>query len=160
MSIIQIKLKRHMPHKRSYMFDAVTPALVCDALSFLITTPLYKKRDSLYFNKYNNNYDVEMPFILDKLDSDDATEGINLSEANSVLLIDENAETANNIRIFASVQRKFPAPWHIIDDIDELYLPRRFAGYKVDTPKSITYSDIVKSEFRRKDRRSCILYCS
>lgn len=72
-----------------------------------------------------------------------------------VLVIDRNKEICNTVKTIAPGQGKFPEPWHLIDNIDELCFPTIFGGYPFNTENKLTYSKRVKSECRRSDRRSC-----
>ncbi|GLV47536.1 hypothetical protein CBL_21329, partial [Carabus blaptoides fortunei] len=63
-----------------------------------------------------------------------------------------NEDTADKIKIIAPGQEKFPVPWHMIGDIDELCFPRIFGGYKLNIQNNISYNDRAKSECRRRDR--------
>ena len=61
MTIVQIKLKRHIKHQTDYMFETIKPSKICKALEFLIHTPLYVRHDikvnNNFFNNYEKNYD-------------------------------------------------------------------------------------------------------
>lgn len=58
MSTVQLKLKRKREYKQDYMFETIRPARVCEALKYLIDTPLYKENkisiDKNYLEKYEN----------------------------------------------------------------------------------------------------------
>ena len=184
MATIQIKLKRHMEHATSYMNEVIFPANICEALKYLQETPLYKKHDIQidpnFFEKYENNYNSKIDFIIDPSDitdykiensqtdkfhkedtenlSDEMTDDEGNTSDNEVLLIDRNKEIAMETCIIAPGQNKLPVPWHTTADIDELSFPKLFAGFAFDlnVHKKLSYSDRVKSEARRSDRRSCI----
>ncbi|XP_055856560.1 uncharacterized protein LOC129919626 isoform X2 [Episyrphus balteatus] len=73
MKTIQLKLRRHLDHATNYMFETIRPAVVCDALKYLMTTPLYIKNniqiDKAYFNQYDKEYDELVEFIVDSNDA-------------------------------------------------------------------------------------------
>ncbi|XP_050499980.1 uncharacterized protein LOC126880256 [Diabrotica virgifera virgifera] len=170
---VQVKLKRHVDHKTDYMFETIRPAAICDALKYLIKTPLYIKHDikvdEKYFEQYENDYSKTIDFVIhrdvhedEKNDSasedddhSDIENDILDTEINDeVLLIDENIVQNDNIKIIAPGQGKVPMPWHLVQDIDELCFPKIFGGFPFNG-NNISYSDRIKSEIRRKDRRSC-----
>ncbi|XP_055845331.1 uncharacterized protein LOC129911529 [Episyrphus balteatus] len=97
MKTIQLKLKRHLDHSSNYMFETIRPAVVCDALQYLKTTPLYQKNniqiDVAYLEQYDKAYDELVEFIVDSNDAqnpkgttdgfsqdDNVVEDINLNE--------------------------------------------------------------------------------
>lgn len=57
-----------MKHKTDYMYETIIPGLVCEALNYLIHTPLYKKygvtASSTYLKRYEN-FENEINFIVD-----------------------------------------------------------------------------------------------
>ena len=81
----------------------------------------------------------------------------NISD-DEVLIVDRNKEIADHNKqvSIAPGQEKHPAPWLIIENIDELCFPKIFGGYPFELKgTNISYSERAKSEIRRKDRRSC-----
>ena len=70
MSIVQIKLKRHIEHQTDYMFETIKPSKICKALEFLIHTPLYVRHDikvnNNFFSNYEKNSDDNINFIIDE----------------------------------------------------------------------------------------------
>jgi hypothetical protein len=178
MATIQIKLKRHVLHSTDYMFETIRPAVVCEALNFLVNTPLYKKYNITineeFFSKYEKEVGKEIEFIVEVNDisepeqikeihqnliNDYAEEDIDNAEIEEeVLVIDQNKQINNCIKIIAPGQGKQPVPWHAIPDLEELCFPTIFAGNGVEFKNNvkISYTDRVKSESRRLDRRSCV----
>ncbi|CAH0384546.1 unnamed protein product [Bemisia tabaci] len=72
-----------------------------------------------------------------------------------VLLMNRDAELNDRIRIMAPGQGKAPVPWHLQPDLEELSFPSLFCGQPYTPIGKIYYSERVKSELRRCDRRSC-----
>uniref|UniRef100_A0ABD2WCW2 DUF6570 domain-containing protein n=1 Tax=Trichogramma kaykai TaxID=54128 RepID=A0ABD2WCW2_9HYME len=179
LSIIQIKLKRHIDHKSDYMFETIKPSKICEALKYLQNTPLYKdneiKINEEFFTNYENNNN-DLDFIIDEADIDQIernSQDNNLQILNKlksheniplepyelndeVLVIDNNKRTEQRIEpiIIAPGQDKSPLPWHKIKNLAELCFPRIFGGYPMDKLNKLTYGERVLSEVRRKDRRS------
>lgn len=81
MCLIQLALKRNLKYKTSYKCETISPARVCDALKYLIQTPLYVendiKIDEEYFNRYDQNYDEMINFIIDEGDIKIVEENMN-----------------------------------------------------------------------------------
>lgn len=182
MHTVQIKLKRHMDHKTDYMFETIRPAVICDALSYLKDTPLYKKNnitvEADFFNRYDKNYQHKIDFVVDnddidtnelessKIDIDNhssSSDNENSSDEeieehtsgnDEVLIVNRNEAVTDSIKIIAPGQGKQPVPWHMLPDIDELCFPSIYCGHPFNT-NNISYTERIKSEIRRKDRRSC-----
>ena len=172
MSVIQIKLKRHIEHKSDYMYETIKPSNVYRALEYLLNTPLYKQNNITvnknFLKSFDHNVDT-VNFIVNKENEDDNS--INDEHANNnntydsdddsfdkndeVLIIDRNQEIVNDVKVIAPGQDKEPLPWHKTENIDELCFPRIFGGYMIDIEKKLTYSERTLSEIRRRDRRSC-----
>lgn len=73
-----------------------------------------------------------------------------------MLLLDMNEEIAKNtVLTIAPGQDKKPVPWLIYPDIHELTFPKIYAGRKFNT-NNVSYTNRVKSELRRADRRACV----
>jgi hypothetical protein len=70
MSIVQIKLKRHIDHSTSYMHETIRPAAVCEALKYLKDTPLYLANNVQFDENWLNGFDNcdEVNFIADASD--------------------------------------------------------------------------------------------
>lgn len=72
-----------------------------------------------------------------------------------VLLLDLNEEIAKNtILSIAPGENKKPVPWLVYPHIHELSFPKINGGHKFNNNK-VSYTNRVKSELRRADRRSC-----
>lgn len=72
-----------------------------------------------------------------------------------VLLLDLNEEIAKNTKLsIAPGENKKPVPWLICPDIHELSFPKIYCGERFNLNK-VSYTNRVKSELRRADRRSC-----
>ena len=69
MTTIHIQLKRKLEHKSNYVFETIRPAKVCEALQYLISTPLYRKyeisTDDKYFHLYENITNEEVNVIVE-----------------------------------------------------------------------------------------------
>uniref|UniRef100_A0ABD2W3B8 RNA-directed DNA polymerase n=1 Tax=Trichogramma kaykai TaxID=54128 RepID=A0ABD2W3B8_9HYME len=181
LSVVQIKLKRHIEHQMNYIYETIKPSNVCKALTFLKDAPLYKENkieiNTDFFTHYEENNE-NMNFIVDEQDLQKTpnnseeniikqineftrhdNEVIDTYELNDeVLLIDNNEfsnDTQNSI-VIAPGQNKQPVRWHKLKNYDELCFPKIFGGYPVDKHNILTYSERVLFEIRRKDRRSCI----
>lgn len=136
MQTIQLKLKRHVEHSTDYMYETIRPAVVCDALMFLKTKPLYKNIEisESFLKKYDKQYDAKIDFIVDESDvqehetnaksepsanvEDDLNDidleaifNIDFDTNDECMLIDRNKEVSNNIQIIAPGQGKLPVPW-------------------------------------------------
>lgn len=74
-----------------------------------------------------------------------------------ILVMDRNVEFEGHIKITTPGQGKKPVSWHLIADLDELTFPKIFVGHALKIPPEvkITYSDRVKSECWRRNRRAC-----
>ncbi|KAL7307813.1 hypothetical protein TKK_0000133 [Trichogramma kaykai] len=181
LSVVQIKLKRHVEHQSNYMYETIKPSNVCKALKFLKDTPLYKENNieisTDFFTHYEEN-NVNMNFIVEEQDlqksqnttGENIVKKINEFKRNEnelvdtyelndeVLLIDNNEFSSNthNSIVIAPGQNKQPLPWHKLKNYDELCFPKIFGGYHFDKQNILTYSERVLSEIRRKDRRSCV----
>ncbi|GBM80454.1 ATP-dependent DNA helicase PIF1 [Araneus ventricosus] len=185
LATIQIKLKRHVMHKSNYLFETVRPVAVCDALDYLVQTPLYREHnitiDKSYFKRYadqdikntvdfivdekDREYSEETSHLLDNVFIKDfLPENVNFDEDSDgemevdeeVMLIDRNKETVENVQVIAPGQGKLPVPWHAVTDIDELCFPKIYCGHKFKTPPKFSYADRVKFETRHRDRRACV----
>ncbi|KAL7304454.1 hypothetical protein TKK_0003249 [Trichogramma kaykai] len=181
LSVVQIKLKRHIEHQSNYMFETIKPSNICKALKFLKDTPFYKENNiqinNTFFENYENN-DKNINFIVDEQDLENSkknndenlpgkinelknneNELLDTYELNDEVLLVDNNELSNktqNSIVIAPGQDKQPLPWHKLQNYDELCFPRIFGGYHFDKQNTLTYSERVLSEIRRKDRRSCI----
>ena len=66
MATVEVKLKRHMDHKSDYKFEIIRPAIVCEALMYLVTTPLYLQHkisvSTLFVQKYFGHFTEEIDF--------------------------------------------------------------------------------------------------
>ena len=152
MATIQVKLKRHILHS-SDMFETIRPAVICDALKYLMETPLYKKykieTDPSFFKRYEGKYKEKINFIVDEADAEDeeiseneaplmtsdSVEDIdNLEIDEEVVVMDRNYQLSDNIIITAPGQGKKPIAWHLIEDLDELTFPTIFGGYSFNIP--------------------------
>ncbi|OXU17425.1 hypothetical protein TSAR_004865 [Trichomalopsis sarcophagae] len=82
MSIIQIKLKRHIDHQTDYMYETIKPSKICEALEYLVKTPLYQKHnikvdDEFFFNfernnqtdKPNNDHNCKLDYVINESSS-------------------------------------------------------------------------------------------
>ena len=167
MATIQIKLKRHMEHASDYMMETIRPAVVCDALKFLLNTPLYKKYsisvDNEFFTKYDEQYSEKLDFVTDEKEVKNekaTTENQNIIDENEfdidevILLEPKKQSNDESIAVLAPGQGKRPVPWHLVSDLDELSFPKIFCGTAFSS--DVSYTDRIKSEIRRQDRRSCI----
>ncbi|XP_026475405.1 uncharacterized protein LOC113380264 [Ctenocephalides felis] len=100
MKTIQVKLKRHLDHKSDYMFESVRPKFICNAIRYLINTPLYKKYeitfDEKYFDNCENLMSEKLDFIVDK--SDAINDTVSLSNEDN---IKENCNLVPNINVNA-----------------------------------------------------------
>lgn len=69
MSTIRLQLKRSLEYKTSYMMKSIQPSKICDALSYLVNSPLYRKYDATVIpnidNRYGPNYTDHINFIVD-----------------------------------------------------------------------------------------------
>lgn len=93
--------------------------------------------------KLKNERQIEKFFFLNDDDDD-------------VLLVDLNEEIAKNTAIsIAPGENKKPVPWLNYPDIHELTFPKIYGGQKFNLNK-VSYTNRVKSELRRADRRSCV----
>ncbi|KAL7296884.1 hypothetical protein TKK_0010274 [Trichogramma kaykai] len=181
LSVVQIKLKRHVEHQSNYMYETIKPSNVCKALKFVKDTPLYKENNieisTDFFTHYEENNE-NMNFIVEEQDlqksqnttGENIVKKINEFKRNEnelvdtyelndeVLLIDNNEFSSNthNSIVIAPGQNKQPLPWHKLKNYDELCFPKIFGGYHFDKQNILTYSERVLSEIRRKDRRSCV----
>ena len=72
LSVVQIKLKRHVDHLSDYMFETVSPSRIMNALDYLENQQIYKdhgiKINRNAFSKYTDN--TEMNVIVDEADRD------------------------------------------------------------------------------------------
>ena len=72
MSVIQIKLKRHIDHQTDYMYETIKPSKVYEALKYLLSTPLYQKHDikvdDSFFIGFEQNNTQDINFIVDNKD--------------------------------------------------------------------------------------------
>lgn len=177
---IQIKLKRHLDHKSDYMHEVIRPAILCKALKSLLTTPLYTEYgvtiDPLFFEAYEHNENIEIDFIVEDCDRttnitekdhspssicDDNNDNLYddcLENDDEVMLVDRNYEGARQgeLAIIAPGQGKTPVSWHEVKYIDEISFPGLYGGFAIDPDRKLSYAQRVKSEVRRRDRRSCI----
>ncbi|XP_026481429.1 uncharacterized protein LOC113388245 [Ctenocephalides felis] len=100
MKTIQVKLKRHLDHKSDYMFESVRPKFICNAIKYLINTPLYKKYEITFNEKYFDNCEnlmnEEVNFIVDK--SDAVNDAVSFSNQEN---INENCNLVPNINVDA-----------------------------------------------------------
>ncbi|XP_031637004.1 uncharacterized protein LOC116349612 [Contarinia nasturtii] len=142
MQTIQLKLKRRLEHTSNYMFETISPKSIYEALVFLVQQELYKKHnitvDEKIMEEYANSTQ-SMDFIID---SDD-----------------ENAleEAAATVAAFATTKTSNSKTNDDADNSDsmcELTFPKIYAGGTFNT-NSVSYTNRVKSELRRADRRSC-----
>lgn len=79
-------------------------------------------------------------------------------ENDQVLIMNRNQELISDescTKIIAPGQGLHPIPWHKFPDLDELCFPSIFVGQPIEAHPKLTYSERIKSEARRKDRRSC-----
>uniref|UniRef100_A0ABD2WYZ8 ATP-dependent DNA helicase n=1 Tax=Trichogramma kaykai TaxID=54128 RepID=A0ABD2WYZ8_9HYME len=71
LSVVQIKLKRHVEHQSNYMYETIKPSNVCKALKFVKDTPLYKENNieisTDFFTHYEENNE-NMNFIVEEQD--------------------------------------------------------------------------------------------
>lgn len=76
MHAIQVTLKRSLLHKSAYQAETISPANICDALTYLLETPLFKKHniqiDQEFFNRYEHNHDETLEFIVEDEDYETA----------------------------------------------------------------------------------------
>lgn len=157
---IQLQLKRNLMHKSYYMHETIRPAAVCDSLKHLKETPLYRKNDIQIDTRYLERYEGQN-FIVenDEAEANSKETNVNnelLSEhdesdeevGEEVLLYDRNNICSDNVQIIAPGQNEKPVTWHMMENYDELCFPKIFAGHAFNLPKSLTYSDRVKSECR------------
>ena len=72
MTTIQVRLKPHIVHKTDYMFERIKPAVVCEALKYLIKTTLYLKQrvqiSEEYLSMYEGDFEEEVDLITEKND--------------------------------------------------------------------------------------------
>ncbi|KAL7291629.1 hypothetical protein TKK_0014667 [Trichogramma kaykai] len=180
LSVIQIKLKRHIEHISDYMYETIKPSKVCKALKYLRDTPLYLEHKIHIDNNFFNNYEYDnedLDFVVDEEDLRNIENTYNLNslkELNNlksshnniidtyklnddVLLYDNNDYSNNSIQpiILAPGQDKQPLPWHKVSNIDKLCFPKIFGGHHIDKLNKLTYAERILSEVRRRDRRSC-----
>ncbi|KAL7304563.1 hypothetical protein TKK_0003347 [Trichogramma kaykai] len=151
LSVVQIKLKRHIEHQSNYMFETIKPSNICKALKFLKDTPLYKENNiqinNTFFENYENN-DKNINFIVDEQDLENSqntndenllgkinelknneNELLDTYELNDEVLLVDNNELSNktqNSIVIAPGQDKQPLPWHKLQNYDELCFPRIF----------------------------------
>ncbi|GBM98031.1 hypothetical protein AVEN_151122-1 [Araneus ventricosus] len=83
LATIQIKLKRHVMHKSNYLFETVRPVAVCDALDYLVQTPLYREHNininTNYFKRYaDQDIKSTVDFIVDEKDREYSEEASHL----------------------------------------------------------------------------------
>uniref|UniRef100_A0A8D9E244 ATP-dependent DNA helicase n=1 Tax=Cacopsylla melanoneura TaxID=428564 RepID=A0A8D9E244_9HEMI len=184
MSTIQIKLKRHVDHRSDYMAETIRPAVVCEALKHLVTTPLYEKLgitlDASFLNAYEANENVQIDFIVEESDNtgnqrmndehesqvtDEDNDDLVVEGDEEVMLVDRNCEAAqqgnvaaekNGTTVMAPGQGKTPVSWHNVEYLDELSFPKIYGGFPLDEDKKLSYAQRVKSECRRSDRRACV----
>jgi len=61
-----------MMYKNAYKVETISPARICDALKYLIDTPLFKKYeitiDEHFLKEYEGKYDETTDFIVDEND--------------------------------------------------------------------------------------------
>jgi len=77
-------------------------------------------------------------------------------EGEEFLLVNRNeAPEGITVTVMAPGMNRFPVAWHKNPDMEELSFPKNFCGESVSLPADVSYSDRVKSEARRFDRRSC-----
>ena len=186
MATIQVRLKRHVSHASSYMFESVSRGNICEALTYLKDTPLHKKHNITINQEFLNdcaNFNDSIDFIVDSedeqfdldhtvLNGDDQANhnsGVGKTSDNSFEDQAENVIGCDEILItprydslepstivIAPGQNKTPVPWHTEPDLEELSFPKIYCGYPVTTTNKISYAERVKSESRRSDRRSCV----
>lgn len=175
MQVIQLALKRKLSHKTTYKCEIIRPAYLCDALKYLITTPLYKKHkieiDPEYLDRYDKKYDIELDFIVDEndkacvkgfkeqqifrnsveddsdSDSDNSDDEDHFSDDEVLLHVDSNLIT------IAPGENKIPMPSYSIENIDEFCHPSKFGGYPMQVENKLTYAEITKFQCRHIDSR-------
>lgn len=134
LDITQIIFKRNISHKSEYMNEFVRPPLICEALEYLVNTPLYKKCnikvDKKLFEQYEKCSDIH--FITDEKDKEhinksntckqqivndgdgkisyalESETDIEEEISNEVLLLDRNAECAKLAEVIAPGQANKP----------------------------------------------------
>lgn len=181
MKIIQLAIKRKMSFKKPYKCEIVRPAYICEALRYLMTTPLYQKYgikiDEEFFDRYEKKYDIELDFIVDeedksiieeidkidiesKLSESSESEDENPMHDDEVLLHTTNLRTKNEgdedeltSITFAPGEGKIPIPSYAIENIDEFCFPAIFGGYPMDAEKKLTYAELAKYQCRNVDGR-------
>ena len=175
MSVVQIKLKRHLDHQTHYMYETIKPSNIVEALKYLINTPLYKKHNITvndeFFKGFERNSENDVNFIVDDFDKPNnnncnninttANEIKNVTTDNNengieddfevndeVLILDRNKEISSDVITIAPGQDKQPVPWHKVENIDELCFPKIFGGHILDKEKKLTYTErtYLKSE--------------
>ena len=153
MATIQIQLKRKLEHKSNYMFETIRPAKVCEALQYLILTPLYRKYeisiDDKYFHLFENMTNEEVNFIVDNDNGhekdkensvtfasviDPTEDDISDNFPEEVMLMDRHKEMIDRVNIIAPEEGKQPVSWHKIPDLEELCFPRIFGGHPIELP--------------------------
>ena len=124
LSVVQIKLKRHVDHLSDYMFEIVSPSLIMNALDYLENQQIYKDHGiKINRNAFSNHTDntemnelVNDDFVMDK----DFLKSINDS---SISILQDNDELehsdddmncdelimrqnidCNNVKIIAPIQ--------------------------------------------------------
>lgn len=84
LSVIQIKLKRNLEHKSNYIYETIRPTIICQALKYLLNTPLYIENkiqiDQSFFTRYENAFDMKINFIPDSTDDKDVPNNIDVSQ--------------------------------------------------------------------------------
>ncbi|CAH1106732.1 unnamed protein product [Psylliodes chrysocephalus] len=95
--------------------------------------------------KNYDNDNIEEKNILNDNKSINSESDLEEDTNDGVMLIDQNKELIDQVKIVAPGQGKTPVRLHMIEDIDELCFPKIFGGHKLNVPKFITYSDQTKS---------------
>ncbi|XP_058974718.1 uncharacterized protein LOC131800881 [Musca domestica] len=161
--VVQVHLKRRLQYEHSFMTETIRPAKIFEAARYLVNTELYRKHNIVLSNEWLNsmNCTEECPFVSNVEDLElvsrlsntnfiqDDVEEVNPQET----LLDNNpVENVPLQRIsIAPGEGQRPLDMLLDEDSEELSYPTIYCGLKRNC--NATIGKIIKSEFRRYDRR-------